>query len=41
MNELLAPARLPVRYSIRELRTLSHFILPDSRSFPRLRSRKA
>jgi len=28
------------RYSVREIRMLSHFILPDSRSFPALRSRK-
>ena len=28
-------------YSVREVRMLSHFILPDARSFPALRSRKA
>ncbi|MFZ0211479.1 MAG: lipopolysaccharide biosynthesis protein [Candidatus Acidiferrales bacterium] len=29
------------RYSVREIRMLSHFILPDARSFQALRSRKA
>lgn len=31
---------LLARYSLREIRVLSHFILPDSRSFPALRSWK-
>jgi hypothetical protein len=32
---------LLARYSVKEIRALSHFILPDSRSFPGLRWRKA
>jgi|GEM_PF-3954116 len=41
MNELLVPERLLTHSLIREIHGLSHFILPDSRSFPGLRWRKA
>lgn len=41
MNELLVPPRLPAHRSTGEIRGLSHFILPDLRNFPALRSRKA